>query len=121
MENQNEVTILQRIIAALVECGWFLGFGWLIFPLVVWLLTSKSKPFVSHHAKQSFFWQLLLFILIAAMIVAYCFITDFNTEVPTGFIVALIIIAVPFMLCSIIATVKALSGEDYHYPLLKAF
>ena len=83
------------------------GIGFLLGPLIVWLLKREDHPFIDVQGKEAVNFQI-------TMLIAAC-ICGILTLVVVGyfllFIVGLIMIIVP-----IVAAIKANDGVDYRYP-----
>src|SRR5262249_27012764 len=87
--------------------GYFVPFGNVIGPLVVWLVKKDSSRFVDYHGKESLNFQINIILYVAISIpLIFCVIGIF-TMIAAG-IYGLIMI--------IIAAIKANSGEYYRYP-----
>jgi uncharacterized Tic20 family protein len=108
--------------------GWSAGIAGAVAAFVVWLVVRDRHPFATAHAKEAlnFNLSMLLYSLVAcAIAVVLLGATIFTlgigaiVTVPAGLalLAAVGVIAVMWLLCSIIATVKAFNGEDYRYPL----
>jgi uncharacterized Tic20 family protein len=83
------------------------GIGFLLGPLIVWLLKREDHPFVDAQGKEAVNFQI-------TMLIVAC-ICGLLALVFIGFlllgIVALIMVILP-----IIAAIKANDGVDYRYP-----
>ena len=81
--------------------------GWILGPLVCWLIKKDQYPFVNRQGKEAMNWQLTL--LIAAAI-----------SIPLVFVcigvVLLGIIGVVDVVFTIVAGLKANEGIEYKYP-----
>ncbi|MFD0726389.1 DUF4870 domain-containing protein [Lysobacter brunescens] len=108
--------------------SWSAGIAGAVAAFVVWLIVRDRHPFAAAHAKEAlnFNLSMLLYALAAcALAVVLVGATIFTlgigaiVTVPAGLalLAAAGVIAVMWLLCSIIATVKAFNGEDYRYPL----
>lgn len=117
MQLSKTVPTSQRILSALAEGGWILGFGCILLPVVIWILARASNPFTAHHAKQAFLWQLMMLGVIIVVTVAGALIVE-SPEIIAGVAIA---VTLPWFAFSVYATFKALSGEMYCYPLLGRF
>jgi len=92
--------------------GFFIPFGNILGPLVVWLLKKQESTFVDAHGKESLNFQITMSIgaVISAVLIF----------VLVGFFLLGIIVIVEIILV-IIATMKANNGEQYSYPLTIRF
>ena len=93
-------------LSALV--GYFIPFGNIIAPLVIWAMKKDSMPLVNDQGKEALNFQITLTI---AILIAFA--------------LSLILIGLPFLflfaigglILMIIAAVKANDGVRYRYPL----
>jgi len=88
------------------------GIGFLIAPLVVWLVKKNDHHFVDEQGREAVNFQLTMFLVILVSI-PLCFIG-------IGFIL-LPIIGVLMVIFPIIAGIKASDGKSYRYPLTIRF
>lgn len=88
--------------------GWLIPLGWVLGPLLVWLLKKDQYSFVDYNGKESLNFQISLII--------YAVISGILTCILIGFLL-LLILAVMQIIFVIIASVKASNGEFYRYPL----
>jgi uncharacterized Tic20 family protein len=84
------------------------GIGFLLGPLVVWLLKKEDDPFIDEQGKEAVNFQITMFL---AAFVSAPFIL-----VLIG-IVFLLVIAFLMIVFPIVAAIKASDGEHYRYPL----
>lgn len=92
--------------------GYIIPFGWVIGPLVVWLVKREDYEFVNHHGKEALNFQISIMI--------YGFLS---------FLLAFILIGIPLLVALgifqivmiILAAIKASNGEHYRYPLTIRF
>lgn len=88
------------------------GIGFLIAPLVVWLVRKDTDPFVDDQGKEAVNFQLTMFIAaIVGIILSFVLI-----GIPLLIVIGLMAIIFP-----IIAAVKANDGHRYRYPLTIRF
>ena len=84
------------------------GIGFLIGPLVVWLVKKEDDPFVYEQGREAVNFQLtMLLAVIVSIVLCFVFIGFFILP-----IVLLMMIIFP-----IIAAMKANDGEHYRYPV----
>ncbi|MBN1972034.1 MAG: DUF4870 domain-containing protein [Sedimentisphaerales bacterium] len=88
------------------------AFGWVIGPLVVWLIKKEEFPFVNEQGKESINFQISMFIY-AAISGLLCFLC-------IGFFL-LAAVAIVDIVFIIMAAIKANNGEHYRYPLTIRF
>ena len=79
-----------------------------IVPLIVWLTSKETKPWLSSQSKEALNFQIT--VLIGYVIASALMV------VLVGFFLFLIVWALNIVLC-IIAAVKASQGTEYSYPL----
>lgn len=137
MEATVNPTMSERQWAALAHAGalllalltsWFSGFAGMLAAIVVYLLRKDDSAFVADHAREAFNFNLSMFLYACALIVAG--IVLFGATVltlglgiiltlPAGLVLlaAAAAVAVMWLVCSIIAVVKAWNGESWRYPL----
>lgn len=82
-------------------------FAHIFGPLVVWLLKKNTHPFVNEQGKESLNFQLsmTIYALVAAILI----------YIKIGLIL-LFVLAITNAILVIIASIKAGSGETFHYP-----
>lgn len=118
---------LAAIIAAFLT-SWSAGIAGAVAAFVVWLMVRDRSSFVVDHAKEAlnFNLSMLLYSLIACAIgvvlVGATVITlgiGAILTLPAGIalIASVCVIGLMWLVCSIIATIKAFNGETYRYPL----
>lgn len=87
--------------------GYLIPFGWLLGPLVVWLVKKQEYPFVDDQGKESLNFQ------ITATIAAI--ISGLLICVAIG-IPLLLIVAIGDLVFIIIGSIRASEGKYYRYP-----
>jgi uncharacterized Tic20 family protein len=93
--------------------GWiFPVVGWVLGPLIVWLLKRHDHGFVDYHGKESLNFQISLII--------YAFIAGLLCFVLIGFAL-LLVLAVLQIVLVVLASIKASDGKYYRYPLTIRF
>lgn len=90
------------------------GIGWILGPLIVWLLKRSEIPSVDAHGKEALNFQISVLIYALAMLMI-----AFLTCGLGGFLLlpAGICLGVAQIVLMIIAAFKAANGELYRYPL----
>jgi uncharacterized Tic20 family protein len=92
--------------------GYLIPFGNIVGPLVVWLMKKDELPFVDEHAKEALNFQISMTIWIAIAVASiFCFVGIAITPI-------LVVLDIVF---TIIAAIKANSGERYRYPMTIRF
>ncbi|MBI4161374.1 MAG: DUF4870 domain-containing protein [Acidobacteria bacterium] len=88
------------------------GIGFLLGPLVVWLVKREDHPFIDRQGKEAVNFQITMFI---ALIVS-----AFLCIVLIGFGL-LVIVGLLMIIFPVVAAVRANEGVDYRYPLSLRF
>ena len=95
--------------------------GGLLFflgPLVVWLIKRDDHPFIAYHGREALNFNLTVLIAGFGLFVAGTFIGFLTFGIGAiPFVILLLVIAVGWLVLSIVAGVKASNGESYRYPL----
>lgn len=94
--------------------------GTLIVPLIIWMIRKDDSPFVDRHGRESINFQLSCWLYVVLL---------FIVTIPLFFIVIgifLWMVLAPLMLvfwvvCIVIAGIKAYDGQEYTYPLTIRF
>ncbi len=88
------------------------GIGFLLAPLILWLVKKDSDPFIDDQGKEAVNFQLTMFIAaLIAIVLSFVLI-----GIPLLIVIGLMAVIFP-----IIAAVKANEGEYYRYPLTIRF
>ncbi|MFQ5583634.1 MAG: DUF4870 domain-containing protein [Calditrichia bacterium] len=92
--------------------GYIIPFGNIIGPLVIWLIKKEESEFVNQQGKSSLNFEisLTIYLLISALLIF----------VVIG-IPLLIGLAIFQIIVVIIASIRAMDGQSYHYPLSMTF
>lgn len=90
--------------------GYLTGVGWILGPLIVWLLKRSEMPSVDAHGKEALNLQISVLIY-ALVLVVLGFLTC-----GVGFFL-LILLGIAQIVLMIIGAIKAANGELYRYPL----
>ena len=118
-------------VAALVLAlltSWFAGFAGVLGAGVVYLLKRNDSAFVGAHAREAINFNLSMFIYTVAALAIGVALGAFTVltlgiglllTAPATLVLLLVvaIVAVLWLVCSVIAAVKAWNGEVYRYPL----
>jgi uncharacterized Tic20 family protein len=86
----------------------FNGIGFLLGPLVVWLIKREDDPFIDEQGKEAVNFQLTMFLL-AFLCIPFIFIL---IGIPMIMLVGLMMIVFP-----VIAAIQSGDGKHYRYPL----
>jgi uncharacterized Tic20 family protein len=84
------------------------GIGFLVGPLLVWLIKREDHAFIDEQGKEAVNFQITMFIIL--------FISAILCFVLIGFLF-LIIIAIIMIIFPIIAAIRANDGKHYRYPV----
>ncbi|WP_456463341.1 DUF4870 domain-containing protein [Lutibacter sp.] len=102
--------------------GWFLPFGNIIVPLVLWSAKKNESSYINIHGKSAVNFQLSL--LLYGFLLALLFVPIVIFTLGLG-LIAIIIGIIPAILLKIvliiIASMKASNGEFYKYPFTIEF
>jgi uncharacterized Tic20 family protein len=106
---------------------WFAGFAGMLGAGAVYLVKRDDSAFVAAHAREAFNFNLSMFIYAVVAIAIGIALGAFTVltlglgallTVPAALVLllAMAVVAVLWLVCSIIAAVKAWNGEAYRYP-----
>lgn len=118
--------ILALVLALLTS--WMAGIAGALGALVIWMIKRDDSPFAAAHAKEAVNFNLSMFLYaFAAAVLAFLLVgaTVLTLGIgilltgPAGIVLmlAIVAIAVLWLVCSVIAIFKAYNGEVYRYPL----
>ncbi|MCW5581397.1 MAG: DUF4870 domain-containing protein [Luteimonas sp.] len=118
---------LSALVLALLT-SWTAGFAGMLAAGVVYLSKRDDSAFIAAHAREAFNFNLSMFLYACAVCAAGALLLGATVltlglglivTLPAGLalLVAVAAIAVTWLVCSIVATVKAWNGEHYRYPL----
>ena len=118
---------LSAVLLALLT-SWAAGVAGAVAALVVWLLKKDDSPFIAEHAREALNFNLSMVIYACGAVAIFIALVGATVltlgiglilTLPAGIVLALACaaIAVLWLVCSVIATVKAWNGESYRYPL----
>lgn len=118
---------LGALLLALLT-SWTAGIAGMLAAGVVWLIKRDSSPFVAAHAREAFNFNLSMFLyacavcLVGVLLLGATVLTlglGLILTLPAGLVLlaAVAAIAVMWLVCSVIAAVRAWNGEEYRYPL----
>jgi len=92
--------------------GFFLPFGNIIGPLIVWLVKREDSDFIDRHGKEAVNFQITMSIALFVSVVLILIVIG---------LFALIALAVMNLVFIIVAAMKANDGEEYRYPISVRF
>ena len=118
---------LGALLLALLT-SWTAGFAGMLAAGVVYLLKRDDAPFAAAHAREAFNFNLSMFLYACAVCVIGVLLLGATVltlgfgiilTAPAGIVLLLAMgaLAVMWLVCGIIATMKAWNGEEYRYPL----
>lgn len=99
---------LAALLAFVITC-----IGGVIGPLIVWLVKRDTMPFAAEQAREALNFNITVLIVAAALVV-FGFVTF-----GLGFLLAgplLVVLAIVWLILTIVAALKANAGEHYRYP-----
>ena len=118
---------LTALVLALMT-SWLVGVAGVVGAGAIWLLKRDDSPFIARHAREAVNFNLSMFLyacaagVIGIVLVGATVLTlglGALVTIPAGIVLLCVIaaIAVMWLVCSIIAAVRAWNGEEYRYPL----
>lgn len=101
------------LLAALLT-SWVAGIAGAVAALAVWMLVRDKSAFAAGHAKEAINFNLSMFIYAAISVVLVVFTLGIGllVAVPLWLVMALV-----WIVCTLIAAFKAYDGKSYRYPL----
>jgi len=104
---------LSALLGGLVTGHW-LGIGCFLGPLIIWLVKRDSMPFVDDQAKEALNFNITVAIVSALLLVLTVLTLGIGLilTIPVG-----VVVGIFWLVCLIIAAIKANEGERYRYPL----
>lgn len=109
---------LSSLLGGLVTTAFGGNWGCFIGPLVVWLVKKDTMPFVDDQGKEALNFNITIAIISLVLLM----LTVLTLGI--GLIIAVplwVILAIYWLVCTIIASVKANNGVAYRYPLTFRF
>lgn len=115
------------LLAALLT-SWMVGVAGAVAAAVVWMLVRDKSAFAAEHAKEAVNFNLSMLIYAGAAVVAGIVLVGATIltlgvglllTIPAGLVLllALAAIAVAWLVCSVLAILKAYEGQPYRYPI----
>lgn len=104
---------LSALLGAFVTGFWF-GWGCFLGPLVIWLVKKDTMPFVNDQGKEALNFNITLAI-IGVILLIFSIVTlgiGLLIAIPVG-----IVVAISWLVFTIIAAIKASEGVAYRYPV----
>lgn len=108
--------------------SWSAGVAGMLAGLAVYFLKKNDSAFVAEHAREAFNFNLTMFLLACALVIVGAVLVGATVltlglgaivTLPAGLLLAVlaVAVAVSWLVCSVIASIKAWNGETYRYPL----
>lgn len=104
---------LSALLGAFVTGFWF-GWGCFLGPLVIWLIKKETMPFVNDQGKEALNFNITLAI-VGVILLIFSIATlgvGLLLAIPVG-----IIVAIGWLVLTIVAAIKASEGVAYRYPV----
>lgn len=103
----------EKALALAAHVGYIaFGLGFIVLPLVIYLIYDGKDDFVASHAKQALMVQ-GIFAVLSGVVTLLSFLVVGVLLWPVLGLVGLV-----WFCCSILACFKVINGEYYHYPML---
>ena len=101
------------LVAALLT-SWMAGIAGAVAALIAWMLVRDKSAFAAEHAKEAVNFNLSMFIYAAVSVVLVIFTLGLGLvlAVPLWIVMALV-----WIVCTLVAAFKAYDGQSYRYPL----
>lgn len=102
------------------------GLGFILGPLIVWLVKRGDHPFIDEQGKEAVNFQLTVFVLLVALtlvLVTLLFMSPGELGVAIVFLVGLVMAAIGIgdIVLTVVAAVRANAGRHYRYPIVFRF
>jgi len=112
-----EITTSQKVLAAIAHgAGFIAGVGFILAPLLIWLI-KKDDRFIAWHAKQALAFQVLFIFVVIVFMALGAMAFDIESGVWIGVVIPSLI----WFVLAIVAVFKALTGQLFIYPGLQPF
>jgi uncharacterized Tic20 family protein len=96
------------------------GIGFILGPLIVWLVKRKDHPFIDEHGREALNFQITVFLIMIAMMFLIVAVT---LALPgTEFVPAVLLmlgffaVGIADVVFTVIGAIRANAGEGYRYP-----
>ena len=115
-------TTEEKLLAIAAHLGFFTRVGYLIFPLVIWLVKKDSSPFVSAHAKQALVWQAACLVFGSVLGFAAFAFSVLTAGIGLFLAVpALAILGILLLVPSVLASIEVSKDLPYSYPMTGSY
>jgi uncharacterized protein len=105
---------LSALAGGIITAGWAGSIGCFIGPLVIWLMKKDTMPFVGDQAKEALNFNITVAIIFFALFVLTLVTLGIGALLTVPL---MILVGIAWLVFTIIAAMKANSGERYRYPL----
>jgi uncharacterized Tic20 family protein len=104
---------LSALVGGLLTAAWGGGWGCFIGPLVIWLIKKDTMPFVDDQGKEALNFNITVAIVFVILVILSIVTLGLGLliAVPIG-----ILVAIAWLVFTIIASIKANEGVKYRYP-----
>lgn len=102
------------------------GLGFILGPLIIWLVKRGDHPFVDEQGKEAVNFQLTVFVLLIVwtlVLVALALLSPDEVSVVAVLLagLGLAVIGIGDIVLTIVAAVRANAGRHYRYPIVFRF
>ena len=104
---------LAALTLALIT-SWAAGIAGAVGALAVWMIKRDDSAFAAEHAKEALNFNLSMFIYAVALVVATVLTLGLGVIVTVPLA---LVIAVTWLVCTLVAAFRAYDGQPYRYPL----
>lgn len=89
--------------------GYFIPFGNIIAPLIIWQLKKDESPYLDYHGREAVNFQIALtiYMIIAAILI-----------VAVIGVLLIFVVGITGLILMIMAAIKAKDGVEYRYPFI---
>jgi hypothetical protein len=108
-KNEQNMGMLCHLLAL---SGYFVPFGHIVGPLVIWMVKRQEMPYVDSQGKESLNFQI--------SVTLYGILAAISIFLLIGFILLPAVILFS-LVCVIIASIETANGKSYRYPLCIRF
>lgn len=105
---------LSALVGGILTSGWAGSLGCFIGPLIIWLVKKDTMPFVNDQGKEALNFNITVGIIFLALFLLTIVTLGIGALITLPLMV---IVGIAWLVFTIIAAIKANSGEAYRYPL----
>jgi uncharacterized Tic20 family protein len=88
------------------------GIGFVLGPLLVWLIKKEDHPFIDEQGKEALNFQITMMLAVVVSLLLILVLIG---------VFLLAVVGIMMVVLPIVAAVKANNGEHYHYPFTFRF